>query len=101
MLLLSIEQKEREIVYADLVDIDRSLQSKTKTLSSIKLKGFTNYHMIKLVHEDKKNKKNKTAIFVTQTRHSLLDINREFRAGSLIDSVTVLKLVLDENDKLK
>ena len=98
MLLLSVEKEERKVIYADLFDIDRSLQSKANPLSPIYVEGFTDSHMIKLVHEDKQKKQ---AIFVTQTKINLsTDVFFSGRVNKLIDSVTVFKLVLGAKDKL-
>ena len=60
------------------------------------MEDFTSHHMIKLVHEDKHKKQ---AIFVTQSMHSSRG-NAVFFGDSLIDSVTVLKLVVGGDNNL-
>ena len=74
---------------ADLVP-DESTQSKDNSFAL--LQEFTNAHQINLVLEDKHKQQ---AIFVTQ---NIQETNRT--DDKLIDSVTLLKLVLGADGKL-
>ena len=75
---------------ADLVP-DESTQSKDNSFAL--LQEFTNAHQINLVLEDKHKQQ---AIFVTQS----VVIGNNYSDDSLIDSVTLLKLVLGADGKL-
>ena len=74
---------------ADLVP-DESTQSKDNSFAL--LQEFTNAHQINLVLEDKHKQQ---AIFVTQSNGRTNETN-----NYLIDSVTLLKLVLGADGKL-
>ena len=89
MVLLSVEEEYRTLIYPKLVYINWSLQHRDTFLEPFLVEGFTNNHQIDFVLEDKQKKK---AIFVTQSFH---DNDNNYSGNSSIDSVTVLKLTMN------
>ena len=79
-------------MFAELVPINRTHTSEDKTLSFALEHKFTNDHQIKLVCVDKQRQ---LAIFVTESDHQINNVS-----NSLIDSVTVLKMVVGAGDNL-
>ena len=79
-------------MFAELVPINGTLKSEEKTLSFALDNNFTSSHQIKLVCVDKKRQ---LAIFVTESYH---EVNCQI--DQLIDSVTVLKMVVGAGDNL-
>ena len=78
-------------MFAELFSINRTLKNEEKTLSFALENKFTN-HQIKLVCVDKQRQ---LAIFVTESHY----VNNCL-FNNLIDSVTVLKMVVGAGDNL-
>ena len=91
MLLVSRESPLK--MAAELVPVDQTLQTKENILKFALLEKFTSAHMINLVVEDKHKQQ---AIFVTQSYH----VSNNHSDNSLIDFVTVFKMVVVAGDKL-
>ena len=90
MLLLSVKSPEK--MFAEIVPIERTLQSKENTHSFDLQSQFTNYHQITLVVQDKHRQH---AIFLTESWH----ITNETR-NMLIDSVTLVKMDTGTQEQL-
>ena len=85
-------------MFAELVSIDLNLESKDKPMGFALDSKFTDKHQINFVAEDKQKQ---YAIFVTQSfeaRSSQASPNAT--DNNLIDSVTLMKIVLGGDDKL-
>ena len=85
-------------MFAELVSIDLNLESKDKPMGFALDNKFTDKHQINFVAEDKQKQ---FAIFVTQSfeaRSSQASPNDT--DNNLIDSVTLMKIVLGADDKL-
>ena len=91
MLLVSRESELK--MFAELVSVDDAIDSEESTLSFALDKKFTDNHQINLVVEDKQRQH---AIFVTESFHR----NCNEPDNYLIDSVTLMKIVLGADDKL-
>jgi hypothetical protein len=91
MLLVSRESELK--MFAELVSVDDAIDSEENTLSFALDKKFTDNHQINLVVEDKQRQH---AIFVTESFY----VNNNFNDNNLIDSVTLMKIVLGADDKL-
>ena len=79
-------------MFAELVSVDAAIDDEENTLSFALDKKFTDNHQINLVVE---NKQRQHAIFVTESFH----VNNE-SDNYLIDSVTLMKIVLGADEKL-
>ena len=79
-------------MFAELVSVDDAIDSEENTLSFALDKKFTDNHQINLVVEDKQRQH---AIFVTES----FNVNK-LNDNYLIDSVTLMKIVLGGDDKL-
>ena len=90
MLLVSLESELQ--MFAELVPIDFTLDSKCKLKSFDLDDEFTDDYQINLVVEDKQRQH---AVFVTESLHG-----NNSRNISTIDSVTLMKMVLGANDTL-
>ena len=90
MLLVSRESELK--MFAELVSVDAAIDSEENTLNFALDKKFTDNHQINLVVEDKQRQH---AIFVTESFH----VNK-LNDNYLIDSVTLMKMVLGADDKL-
>ena len=90
MLLISRESELK--MFAELVSVDDAIDSEENTLSFALDKKFTDNHHINLVVEDKQRQH---AIFVTESFYG----NNE-PDNYLIDSVTLMKIILGADDKL-
>ena len=91
MLLVSRESELK--MFAELVSVDAAIDSEENTLSFALDKKFTDNHHINLVVEDKQRQH---AIFVTESFH----VNNNETDNYLIDSLTLMKIVLGADDKL-
>ena len=91
MLLVSRESELK--MFAELVSVDDAIDSEENTLSFALDKKFTDNHQINLVVEDKQRQH---AIFVTESFHR----NCNEPDNNLIDSVTLMKIVLGADDKI-
>jgi len=91
MLLVSRESELK--MFAELVSVDAAIDSEENTLSFALDKKFTDNHQINLVFEDKQRQH---AIFVTES----FSVNNTEDNNYLIDSVTLMKIVLGADDKL-
>ena len=91
MLLVSRESELK--MFAELVSVDDAIDSEENTLSFALDKKFTDNHQINLVVEDKQRQH---AIFVTESFNRNCNEPENF----LIDSVTLMKIVLGGDDKL-
>ena len=91
MLLVSRESELQ--MFAELVPIDFTLESKGTPMSFDLDDKFTDNHQINLVVEDKQRQH---AIFATQSFH----VNKNSSIKSLIDSVTLMKMVIGADEKL-
>ena len=91
MLLVSRESELK--MFAELVSVDAAIDSEENTLSFALDKKFTDNHQINLVVEDMQRQH---AIFVTESFH----VNNNLNDNYLIDSVTLMKIVLGADDKL-
>ena len=80
-------------MFAELVPIDLTFDSKEKKMGFALDNQFTDKHQINLVVEDKQRQH---AIFVTESLHT----NNNASVNNPIDSVTLLKIVLGADDKL-
>ena len=91
MLLVSRESELK--MFAELVSVDAAIDSEENTLNFALDKKFTDNHQINLVVEDKQRQH---AIFVTESFH----VNNNCNDNYLIDSVTLMKIILGADDKL-
>ena len=91
MLLFSRESELQ--MFAELVPIDFTLESKGTSMSFALDDKFTDKHQINLVVQDKQRQ---YAIFVTESFHR----NNNENDNNLIESVTLMKLVLGADNKL-
>ena len=91
MLLVTRESELQ--MFAELVPINLNLESKDKAIGYALENKFTDKHQINLVFEDKQRQH---VIFITQSYHE----NNNFTDNSLIDSVTLFKIVLGADAKL-
>ena len=91
MLLVSRESKLK--MFAELVSIETDLEIEENTLSFALTSKFTDNHQINLVVEDKQKQH---AIFVTESMRENNNSNENY----LIDSVTLMKIVLGADEKL-
>ena len=80
-------------MFAELVPIDLTLESKEKPKGFALESKFTNNHQINLVVEDKQKQ---CVIFATESYHA----NNNSSIISMIDSVTWCKIVLSADEKL-
>ena len=79
-------------MFAEIVPIDRTLQSKENTHSFDLQSQFTNYHQITLVVEDEHSQH---AIFLSESYQIT-----NSTANKLIDYVTLVKMVLGAHEQL-
>jgi hypothetical protein len=91
MLLVSRETKLK--MFAELVQDDMTVKNEEQSLSFVLDDEFTDNHQISLVNEDSQRKH---AIFVTESYR----LNNTENHNYLIDSVTLLKIVLGADKKL-
>ena len=80
-------------MFTEVVRIDTALESYENTLSFALTSKFTDNHQINLVVEDKQKQH---AIFVTESMRENNNSNENY----LIDSVTLMKIVLGADEKL-
>ena len=80
-------------MFAELVSVDAAIDDEENTLSFALDKKFTDSHQINLIVEDKQRQH---AIFVTES----FSVNNTEDNNYLIDSVTLMKIVLGADDKL-
>ena len=90
MLLVSRESELK--MFAELVSVDAAIDSEENTLNFALDKKFTDNHQINVVVEDKQRQH---AIFVTECFYGNIE-----PVNYLIDSVTLMKIVLGADDKL-
>ncbi len=79
--------------FAELTPEDVNVKSEDESLSLVLDNKFTDNHQISLIVEDSKRQH---AIFVTESYHK----NNNEPNNYLIDSVTLLKIVLSADNKL-
>ena len=85
-------------MFAELVPIDLTFQSKEKTISFAFDSQFTDKHQINLVVEDKQRHH---VVFVTQSFEAASNqASPNATDNNLIDSVTLMKINLGADEKL-
>ena len=91
MLLVSRESELK--MFAELVSVDAAIDSEENTMSFALDKKFTDNHQIDLVVEDRQRQH---AIFATESFNRTINEPENY----LIDSVTLMKIVLGADDKI-
>jgi hypothetical protein len=91
--MLLISRDTELTIFAELISEVVTVENENESLSLVLDNKFTDNHQISLIVEDSKRQH---AIFVTESYHR----NNNELANYLIDSVTLLKIVLSADNKL-